>query len=193
MDKQFCEICQNHVSHFNSTLQKCYSCLRREQRFSCPESFLSDVYMWLKYKCTTNNKWNRRYYGDKICEKEEFVNYFLVDEQFLKLFKIWKDSGNNQRYRPSVYKIHRDEGCILDNLFFVTASQSASLACRGHTKSRRPIKLKHLETNKILQFRSRAECATFLKMNYSSFNNHLWKFKNGEDSTIKKRYKIVSA
>lgn len=119
------------------------------------------------------------YYGKPICTKEEFINKFLTDAQFLALYKKWQDAGFTRAASPAIDRINNNLGYTLDNLEFISHRVNS-------TKDVVEPVIVYKNGQIIAEFSSQAECAKALNIHRSSLCN---KIKSGK--LIRKEFLVV--
>jgi hypothetical protein len=65
------------------------------------------------------------YSGKSILSKEEFREWALTHEVFLKLFEEYKESGFDRKLAPSVDRVDSDKGYEIPNMEWVTHSENS--------------------------------------------------------------------
>ncbi len=123
--KDNCESCQDFKPIKAKNM--CQNCWHKTKRRTIPKFYLSTRYTEMNQRCNNiNYKRSDIYYGKKLCTREQFINRFLNDEQFLKLFDQWKVSGYDAKLAPSIDRINVKGDYTLDNIEFITHSANAT-------------------------------------------------------------------
>lgn len=125
--KDNCVTCENFKPI--KAHQMCQNCWHKVKRKTQPKFFLSTRHTEIIQRCTNpNNPLNETkiYLGLPVCDKKSFVDKFLNNENFNKLFVEWQQSNYEYRLCPSVDRIDKNKGYVLDNLQFITHSENCS-------------------------------------------------------------------
>lgn len=64
------------------------------------------------------------YSGKELLTKEEFYSWSIVNEDFLRLYKNYVDSGYERRLAPSADRKDSTKGYIISNMEWVTMSEN---------------------------------------------------------------------
>lgn len=154
-----CTKCSKYKQHFGRNM--CSSCLRKFKRQNKPSFYLGTCYSEMKRRVKTYDKLRPNYYNLPICSKDEFINRFLNDPNFLKLFKEWKRNGFTRKSAPSIDRIDNNKGYDISNLQFI----------RQGINSVKDVKIKILLVNNESEhtFDSCKEAAGFLGISASLF------------------------
>lgn len=165
--------------------KKCQTCSRNRRRKLNIKFFLTDLYSKIKSRCKSNKtESNRKYYYGKIyCSKNEFLNKFLTDENFLKLHKEWTKNNCEYKMTPSIDRIDKNGDYNIDNLQIITHSDNS-----GKDKEKLPILMYDLNGNFIKEWESKWEAHLALKIpngnlvkvcygERKSAGGYIWKFK----------------
>lgn len=64
------------------------------------------------------------YEGLPICSKEEFLEWGLTCPELDDMLETWKDSGYEQRLRPTIDRINGRNGYVLTNMEWATYSDN---------------------------------------------------------------------
>jgi hypothetical protein len=62
----------------------------------------------------------KRYYGMELCDRDTFIYYFLTDENFIRIYSAWPDTGYAFGDAPTVDRIDNERGYSMDNIQFLT-------------------------------------------------------------------------
>jgi len=155
-----CIRCNKEKLHFG--LQMCSACLRRTKRETKPSFYLGTCYSEMSRRVKTYDKLRPNYYRKIICLREEFINRFLNDKCFLKLYKNWQKNDFKRKYAPTIDRINNNVGYNLENLQFISHYENS-------TKDRKiAITLKN--NLSVIQLDSCVKAAKFLKISQSYFN-----------------------
>lgn len=119
-----CKRCDKYKLHFG--LDMCSACLRRTKRETKPSFYLGTCYSELSRRVKTFDPLRPNYYGKKKCTKEQFINKFLNDKDFLKLYKQWQDSGFKRKSAPTIDRIKNNLNYKLDNLRFISHYENST-------------------------------------------------------------------
>lgn len=107
---------------------KCQNCWHKFKRKNDINFYLRTRFAEVRQRCVNKNKANNKgYLGREYCTLTEFLNKFISDPTFLKLFKEWKESGYEYKLNPSVNRIDTNKGYTLDNIEFMTHSQNSTI------------------------------------------------------------------
>lgn len=120
--KIICKRCNKSKLHFG--LGFCSSCLRHHKRQTRPSFYLGTCYSEMSRRCKTFDPLRPRYKGLSICSREEFIDKFVNNKQFIKLFKNWQKNGFKRKYAPSIDRIDNNLGYTLENLQFIQQNQN---------------------------------------------------------------------
>lgn len=112
-----CSRCKKIKKHRGHGM--CCPCLRRTKRETKPSYYLGTCYSEISRRVKTKTIQRTRYYGLPKCTKEEFMNKFINDEQFLKLYKGWQDCNFKRGSAPSIDRIDNNKGYLIDNIEFI--------------------------------------------------------------------------
>ena len=136
--KIICNNCKKEKLHFGKNL--CSSCLRLHKRQTKPSFYLGTCYSEISRRCKTFDVKRPNYYGKIKCTKQEFMDKFLKDKDFLNLYKNWQINEFRRKFAPSIDRIDNNGDYILDNLRFIIHGQNAKkdwqynieLSCEGY-------------------------------------------------------------
>lgn len=115
--KIICKKCNEEKLHFG--LGFCSSCLRNYKRKTRPSFYLGTCYSEITRRCKTFDSKRPKYYGKIRCTKEEFMNKFLTDSNFLNLYKNWQINNHKRKFAPSIDRIDNEGDYTLDNIRFI--------------------------------------------------------------------------
>jgi len=118
-----CIKCQKEKKHFGKGM--CSACLRNTKRQTMPHFYLQTCYSELSRRVKTFDPLRPNYYGLNKCTKSEFLNKFLTDSEFLRLYKNWQISGYKRRHSPSIDRINNSLGYTLDNIRFILHTENS--------------------------------------------------------------------
>ena len=110
---------------YNSGYNMCSACLRNWKRKNKAEFYLGTCYSEITRRTKTFLKTHPNYYGLPKCTREEFINKFKNDSNFLNQWKKWKDSGFKRGSAPSIDRIDSSIGYLIDNLQFLSNIENA--------------------------------------------------------------------
>lgn len=107
--------------------QMCQNCWHKFKRKHNVNFYLRTRYTELKQRCISNTKnCSKYYYGLKYCTLDEFLSKFLNNSEFLDLFTQWQQSNFVYSLAPSIDRIDKSKGYIIDNLQFITHGFNAT-------------------------------------------------------------------
>ena len=118
-----CEICNKEKLHYG--LNKCSACLRNFKRKTRPSFYLGTCYSEITRRCKTFDPIRPNYFGKIRCSREEFLNRFVNDEQFLYHYKKWQENEYNRGYAPSIDRIDNKKDYTLDNIMFISQGENS--------------------------------------------------------------------
>lgn len=107
----------------------CQNCWHKYKHRHFPNFFLRQKHSQMNERCRNPNKnpnTIKCYFGRVVCELEDFLNRFLNDEIFLKLYKQWQDSNYEYKLCPSIDRINPDLDYVIENLQFITMSENCT-------------------------------------------------------------------
>lgn len=105
----------------------CQNCWHKFKRKWNPDFYLSTRYTEIKQRCTNPNNTTSKYYnGLSICSREEFINKFRHDIEFLTLYKKWQASNFDYRLTPSIDRRNPNIGYTIDNIQVITHSDNCT-------------------------------------------------------------------
>jgi hypothetical protein len=96
----------------------CLVCRQRFKRRNEPKFFLGRTYNFIMQRCTRGKR--KKYLGLNFCSRIQFINKFLTNSIFLRLFKNWKDNNFDINFTPSIDRIDSKLGYTIDNIQFLT-------------------------------------------------------------------------
>lgn len=120
---KMCNNCgKSNTSKFKSVCATCYQQLRHR---SSSDRFICNAYSALVARCKTKNgTCSEIYYGLEFCSREDFYNKYRSDQMFLGLYKAWQDSNFNRSLVPSVDRIDKMKGYLIDNMQWLTITEN---------------------------------------------------------------------
>ena len=152
----------------------CQNCWHKFKRKNQPEFYLRTRYTEIKQRCSNpNNTRADLYNGVEYCTKEEFLETFVNNNQFLKLFEEWKSSGWKNTLSPSIDRIDPKKGYTLDNIQVITHSHNCT---KDQTMQE---VLVYRGSDFVARFDSQSEASRELKIPQSN----IWKVINGQRKT----------
>lgn len=146
-----CNRCGKDKLHFG--LGMCSACLRHTKRETRPSFYLGTCYSEMSRRVKTFDPLRPNYFGKKLCTKEEFIEKFINDKDFLNQYKIWQESNFKRGSSPSIDRIDNDKDYTLDNLRFVS-----------HKINSTKDVIKKVKDSYGNIFPSQVECANFYKI-----------------------------
>jgi hypothetical protein len=158
-----CARCSKEKLNFGFGM--CSACLRRTKRETKPSFYLGTCYSELSRRVKTFDPLRPNYYGLPKCSKEEFVNRFLTDPEFLKQYEVWQKSGYQRKCAPSIDRINNKAGYMLDNLQFISQSENSRKDVITSTTL--------IKDGECKTFSSRKEAAEFLKIRQAVLYHHI--------------------
>lgn len=154
-----CSRCNKEKIHFG--LGMCSACLRRTKRETRPSFYLGTCYSEMSRRVKTYDPERPNYFGKEICTKEDFINLFLYDSEFLRLYKKWQNSDYKRKHAPSIDRIDNEKGYIISNLRFTTHFENTGKDAR--------IAIKLVKGSEVIIFKSCRDAAKFLGTQTSHF------------------------
>lgn len=149
----------------------CQNCWHKFKRKNEPNFFLRTRYTELKQRCTNPKERNiDTYLGLSYCTLNEFLNRFLKDKHFNKLFKNWQKSNFEYKLCPSIDRINPKFGYTLDNIQFLTHSENC-------TKDQKKCPVNVFKNGKFI-IKIESTCEAARKFNLEQAN--VWKVLNKE-------------
>ncbi len=126
--------------------------ITRDKQKTQPKHFLRKVHIGIKNRCDKSSSKNnmKYYYGKEYCTRDEFIDKFINDSNFLKLFKEWQKSDFLYDKTPSVDRINNEGDYTLDNMQFLTVAENS-----GKDKEKLPILMYDLKNNFIREWESK--------------------------------------
>lgn len=113
-----CSLCNKKKEHSGKGM--CSACLRKTKRRTRPEFYLGTCYSEIKRRCNHRHKTRANKYLDMAYPtKEEFVNRFINDVDFLDQYRLWQESDFSRGSAPSIDRIDNDVGYDIENLRFI--------------------------------------------------------------------------
>lgn len=146
---------------YHEAFGMCSVCLRRTKRETRPKFYLGTVYSTIKARVTHKDKLRPKYFGLDVCTRDEFINRFINDEQFLKLYKEWQVSGFKRIKCPSIDRIDNEKGYTLNNIEFIKHGINSG------KDAEIPVKL-YKHGKHIKDFKSIKDCALYLGKLYAT-------------------------
>lgn len=99
----------------------------------------------------------RSYYKLPICSKAQFLSFALKDENFNKLFAVYKMLKGPRKHAPSVDRINTKRGYVLGNMQFLTVSHNSKKRIDAYW-----VVLQDSVTKKTYRFTSATQAGAFL-------------------------------
>lgn len=101
-----------------------------ELRKSDPKVFLKLNYsMRVSLVRGRNGPDSKLYYkGLPLMPRQEYVDTYLMDPEFLRLYRDWQLSGFEKRLTPTPDRIDSEEGYLVKNIEWVTHSENCRRA-----------------------------------------------------------------
>lgn len=113
-----CIVCSGDIGE-HSGHGMCSKCLRLHKRKTKPSYYLGTCYSEISRRCKTFDSTRPNYFGLEKCSREEFINKFVVDKTFLKLFNEWRKNNFRRGHAPSIHRLNHKLGYTLDNTKFI--------------------------------------------------------------------------
>jgi hypothetical protein len=63
--------------------------------------------------------------GMPVCDKDEFLQFALSHPEYLRLHRQWEENDFLRRFSPTVHRINRKVGYLLDNITFVVHGEKS--------------------------------------------------------------------
>ena len=126
------------IRGFNFNCRKCSNKKQRERRAKNSDKVTKKYEKTLKGKLmrTYRNmssrvkgilkKKSHLYEGLPIVDRESFYEWSLNNEDYIRIFKNWEDSGYELKESPSIDRKDANKGYTLDNMRWVTFSFNCS-------------------------------------------------------------------
>lgn len=162
-----CSRCNKEKLHFGKGM--CSACLRRTKRETKPLFYLGTCYSEMSRRVKTYDPLRPNYFGKAICTKEEFIERFLKDNEFLKLYRKWQRNNFQRKFAPSIDRFDNSLGYEINNLRFITHAENTGKDFRN--------KISVDNGTYFICFESQRATAKFLKMHTSTL---CIKLKKGE-------------
>lgn len=153
-----CSVCEKEKLNFGFNM--CSACLRHHKRKTRPSFYLGTCYSELSRRIKTYDEQRPNYFGRTKCTREEFIDAFINDENFLKQYKIWQENEYQRGFAPSIDRIDNLKDYTLDNLRFIDNVEN------GVKDKRKPLTIKKGEISHT--FRSMSEAADFIGVGCSN-------------------------
>jgi len=171
-----CSVCKKHKLNFG--LNMCSACLRNYKRKTRPSFYLGTCFSEITRRCVTYDPKRPQYYGKKFCDREVFINSFVGDSEFLRLYKIWQSNDYQRKFAPSIDRIDNSKDYVMSNLRFITHYENSTKDAK--------IAVELLDNGiKIGEFDSITACAEFLNCKGPSLSRAM-----KANRKYKKRYAI---
>ena len=182
-DKRKTIICKRcNKDKLNFGLGMCSACLRHTKRETRPSFYLGTCYSEMSRRVKTFDPLRPKYFGKKKCTKEEFMNRFLNDKTFLKLYKGWQDSGFQRRFSPSIDRIDNNGDYLLDNLQFLVHTENTG---KDSSNKKQIVRTKVIDSDGII-YNSIGECAKSNNTSRNSMTVYIVKNKEFNGKRFKK-------
>lgn len=162
-----CSRCSKKKLSFG--LGMCSSCLRRTKRETRPSFYLGTCYSEMCRRVNHFDLLRPKYFGKKICTKEQFFNRFLNDRVFLDLFKNWQENNFVRRESPSIDRIDNDGDYCIDNLQFLKHTENTG----KDNKNRMSINRKKVLDSDGKIYKNVASCAIINKVSRSNLRKYI--------------------
>ena len=156
-----CQRCSKEKIHFG--LGMCSACLRRTKRETRPSFYLGTCYSEMSRRTKFFDPKRPQYFGKAICTKEEFINRFINDKNFLLLYEGWQKSGFKRKNSTSIDRVNNNLDYTIDNLEFISHYENSTKDVK--------IKLKLSNGKEEFMFNSQKEAAAFLNTHPSTITN----------------------
>ena len=113
--------------------------------------------------------------------KEEFLNWILCNEKYLKLYEQWRGSGYNKMLSPSCDRLDDYKGYNFDNIQVVTWGENK---IKGHSDIKNGLNNK-INKPVIKMDLNGVELESYYSISQASretgiYKQHIWRVCNGE-------------
>lgn len=123
--KDYCLECKNFKPI--KAKKMCQNCWHKYKRKYNKKFYLSTKFTEMKMRCENpNNKGYKNYKNKLKCTRKEFINFFIKDKQFNKLFKTWQINDFDIKLSPSIDRIDNLGNYELSNMQMLTHQQNCS-------------------------------------------------------------------
>lgn len=147
-----CSVCK--LDKLNYGYNMCSACLRNWKRKNKPSFYLGTCYSEISRRIKTFLASHPNYYGLSKCTRDEFINKFVNDEQFLYHWNNWRNNNFQRGIAPSIDRIDSNLGYDLDNMQFLSNIENA--------KKEFSFQVRIIKENKDYIFKSYTLAARFL-------------------------------
>lgn len=158
-----CSRCNKNKQHFGNGM--CSACLRRTKRETKPSFYLGTCYSELTRRCKKFDPLRPNYYGKQKLSRQQFIDLFINNNQFLKLYKTWQNNNFKRNFAPSIDRIDNKKDYTADNLRFISQVENS---CKDKRMS--------VIINNI-EFISQKDASIYLKVSTATVSRKL-KHKN---------------
>lgn len=174
---KLCNTCQRNIKIKAKGM--CQNCWHKYKRRNNLNFFLRTRYSELVQRCIQANKpCSKYYYGLEYCTREEFLRKFIKDKTLAKLYKRWQNSNFEYRLCPSVDRIIKNKGYLIDNIQFIPHGENA----KKDNESRLKVDVYDINGN----FLSTHEYLNDAVRKYKVQQSNAWKVLNGQRRHTKK-------
>lgn len=67
------------------------------------------------------------YEGKELLNRNDFYNWAIDNSTFLQMFEVYKNSGFDRKFAPTVDRVDSSKGYILENMRWLTHSENSRL------------------------------------------------------------------
>jgi hypothetical protein len=101
-----------------------------------PKGYLRRLHYSLKQRCLGHIKHAQQYKGLFYPPIEEFLEFGLQDNNFLRMHQEYINSGWDRKLGPTVDRIDPSKGYTLDNIQFLSLSENCKKGGKNNKKSK---------------------------------------------------------